>query len=144
MTIPANTYTAQAFDGFLSYIKQGSEQVVRVKLRIIGGPCNDQSVEWTGFFGDSSFERTIQSLRYCGWQGNDISDLSGIDRNEVEVVVENYNYKDKTYARVKYINRIGGGAKIPVDEAREFADSIKDRIARMLPAEPGPNDEVPF
>lgn len=143
MTIPGNTYTAQASDGFLAYIKQGSEQVVRVKFRIIGGPCNDQSVEWTGFFGDSSFERTIQSLRYCGWQGNDVSDLTGIDRNEVEIVVENYTHKDKTYARVKYVNRIGGGARMPTDDARDFADSIMERIEALTPAS-GPEETVPF
>lgn len=143
LLLPATKYTAQAVDGYLSHTKDGKEQIV-VKFAIVGGPHDGQSVDWTGFFTDKTFDRTIQGLRYCGWEGDDISDLTGIDRNEVEVVVEHNEYNGKTYARVAWVNPIGGKARMAADEARTFAESIKGRIARLTPAEPEPSDDVPF
>lgn len=143
MTIPGNTYTAQAVDGYLSHTKDGKEQIV-VKFAIVGGQFDGQAVDWTGFFTEKTFDRTIQSLRYCGWRGDDISDLTGIDANEVEIVVQHNEYNGKVYPRVAWVNQIGGKARMTADEAREFAESIKPRLARMTPTEPEPTEEVPF
>lgn len=143
LLLPASTYTAQAVDGYLSHTKDGKEQIM-VKFAIVGGQHDGQTVNWTGFFTDKTFDRTIQSLRYCGWRGDDISDLTGIDGQEVEIVVEHNTYDGKTFARVAWVNQIGGKARMPVDQAREFAESIKARITRMMPAEPEPSEETPF
>jgi hypothetical protein len=141
--LPATTYTAQAVDGYLSYTKDGKEQIV-VKFAIVGGQYDGQTVTWTGYFTDKTFDRTIQSLRYCGWRGEDIDDLTGIDAHEVEIVVDHNTYDGKTFARVSWVNQIGGKARMPADDARAFAESIKGRIARMTPSEPEPDDSTPF
>lgn len=143
LLLPATTYTAQAVDGYLSHTKDGKEQIV-VKFAIVGGQHDGQAVNWTGYFTDKTFDRTIQSLRYCGWRGEDIDDLTGIDANEVEIVVDHNTYDGKTFARVAWVNQIGGKARMPASEARAFAESIKGRIARMTPVEPEPSEEVPF
>lgn len=143
LLLPEAKYTAQAVDGYLSHTKDGKEQIT-VKFAIVGGQYDGQSVDWTGFFTDKTFDRTIQSLRYCGWQGDDIADLTGIDTNEVEIVVQHNEYNGKVYPRVAWVNQIGGKARMPADEAREFAESIKPRLARMTQTEPEPEDEVPF
>jgi hypothetical protein len=143
LLLPATTYTAQAVDGYLSHTKDGKEQIV-VKFAIVGGPHDGQSVDWTGFFTERTFDRTIQSLRYCGWRGDDIADLTGVDTHEVEIVVEHNEYNGKVYPRVAWVNQIGGRARMPAEEAREFAESIKSRIVGMRSAEPEAADATPF
>lgn len=143
LLLPAAKYTAQAVDGYLSHTKDGKEQIV-VKFAVIGGQFDGQSVDWTGFFTEKTFDRTIKSLRYCGWQGDDIADLTGIDRHEVEIVVEHNEYNEKLYPRVSWVNQIGGKGRMPADEVRAFAESIKGRIARLTVAEPEPDESMPF
>lgn len=143
MIIPATKYTAQAVDGYLNRTKDGKERIV-VKFAIVGGQYDGQAVDWAGFFTDKTFDRTIQSLRYCGWRGDDISDLTGIDANEVQIVVQHDEYNEKVYPRVAWVNQIGGGARMPADEVREFAESIKARIGALSSAEPEPEETTPF
>lgn len=143
LLLPSGTYTAQAVDGYLSHTKDGKEQIV-VKFVIVSGQHDGQTVNWTGFFTPKTFDRTIQSLRYCGWLGDDISELTGIDSHEVEIVVEHNSYEGKIFARVAWVNQIGGKMRMPTNEARAFAASIKDRIARMTLVELEPSEEVPF
>jgi hypothetical protein len=143
MMLPAGTYRAQALDGHLGYTSKGKEQIV-VKFVIVDGPQKDQALTWFGFFSDACFDRTIQSLRYCGWQGDDVSDLSGIDRHAVDLVVEHDEYQGKVTPKVRWINQIGGGLGMSAAQAEEFARSIKSRIAGMKGAEPDAEQEVPF
>jgi hypothetical protein len=141
--ILAGNYRAQAVDGHLSYTSKGNEQVV-VKLVIAGGPQDGQHITWFGFFSDACFDRTIQSLRYCGWKGDDVSALDGLDANEVEIVVEHSEYKGKVTPTVRWINQAGGGAGMSPVQARDFAESVKGRIAGMTAVEPEPDGDVPF
>jgi len=141
--IPAGNYRAQAVDGHLSYTSKGNEQVV-VKFVIAGGPQDGQQVTWYGFFSDACFDRTIQSLRHCGWKGDDVSALVGLDANEVEIVVEHNDYKGKVTPTVRWINQAGGGAGMSPVQAKDFAESVKGRIAGMSPVEPEPEELVPF
>lgn len=137
------SHRAQAVDGHLSYTSKGNEQVV-VKFVIIGGLGDGRTLPWYGFFSEACFDRTIQALRYCGWKGDDVSDLSGLDANEVEIVVEHKEYNGERHASIRWVNQVGGGAGMPPDKAKAFAESIKRRIAGMTPAEPEPTEEMPF
>lgn len=141
--IPAGNYRAQALDGHLGYTLKGNEQIV-IRFEIVEGPQKDQSIVWYGFFSDACFNRTIQSLRHCGWKGDDVSDLTGIDTREVDIVVEHSEYKGKVTPTVRWVNQAGGGAGMSPTQASDFAESIKSRIAGMKGAEPEINEEVPF
>lgn len=111
---------------------------------ITDGPQKDQSIQWFGFFSDACFDRTIQSLRHCGWKGDDVSDLTGIDAHEVDIVVEHDEYQNKVTPKVRWVNQAGGGAGMSPSQAADFAQSIKSRIAGMKSAEPEEEQEVPF
>ncbi|HWR21006.1 MAG TPA: hypothetical protein VN444_04000 [Verrucomicrobiae bacterium] len=143
MMMPAGTYRAQAVDGHLGLTSKSNEQIV-VKFVIVDGPQKDQTVSWYGFFSDACFDRTIQSLRYCGWQGDDVSDMAGIDRNDVDIVVEHDEYQGKVTPKVRWINQVGGGAGMSAAQAADFAQSIKPRIAGMKSADPDAEESVPF
>lgn len=96
-----------------------------------------ESVSWQGWLTDKTSERTIQSLLYCGWDGEDWDTFEGIDRNKVELVVEHEEYeKDgqmRTAAKVAWVNQIGAGRVIQ-EEHRITGDNRK-ALAKALRAQ---------
>jgi len=71
----------------------------------------------------------VQALRTCGWDGDDLSNLAGLDRNEVVLVIEEEKYGGKVQARVKWINRLGAGR---IELKRKMDDGQKAALARRL------------
>jgi hypothetical protein len=92
---------------------------------------------WYGFFTDAAMDRTIESLRHCGWKGDDLSVFAegqplpeGFDQ-EVELVVKHEEYQGKVSARIAFINGGGGLAMkeaLSVDQASAFARRMKSKI----------------
>lgn len=140
--IAAGTYRAFAKAAELGFTSKGNPQIA-VSLALINNEDEPtgETITWFGFFTDATKERTIESLRYCGWIGNDLSDLKGIGTLPVDVVIEHDTYEGKTRAKAQWINRPGGGVfkmEKPMDEAqkRKFAASMK-ALAATVPAIPG-------
>lgn len=71
---------------------------------------------WYGSFSETTvgndqkplYQVTMESLYHCGWEGPDLRDLTGVDRNEVTVVVKNEEYQGKTRAKISWVNGMGG------------------------------------
>jgi len=142
--IKAGTFRARAVEGDLGIAQTGKEQV-HIKFCITSGPDEGQHVIWFGYFNSpENAKRTLESLRFCGWAGTDISDLTGIDANEVEVVVEQEEYNGKTRAKVRWINEIGGGPSVSkrmTDVQRQaFAARMKGLAMATRPTEPKKRD----
>lgn len=132
------------------------------------GPNACQKAVWYGYFTPKTAKRTIQTLRWCGWQGNDLSDLSSViwgsspTAQEVQLTLEEDTYNDKTRVRVSWVNRIGegGGAALanPMteNEKKAFAAKLLGSIAKVSledpdckPLPPNPNTQekgsrIPF
>lgn len=97
------------------------------------------SITWFGFFTDKTLKRTIESLRYIGWKGDDLAELptlaeTGMLADEVDLVVEHDEYEGATRAKVAWVNKPGGGrvqlAKpMEVDSLKSFAARMKGSIA---------------
>lgn len=68
----------------------------------------EKFVGWRGFFTEATTDRTIESMRYMGFEGDDLSNLVGLDKNEVELVVEDEEYEGKMYPRVQWVNKPRG------------------------------------
>ena len=111
-------------DTYLEFGKSdnGSEFCV-LTFTILEGPDAGDFIRWTGFFTEKTIERTMQSLRYCGWSNNDITNPEGLGSNVVEIVVEHEEYKGKLYPKVKWVNKLSGGipAKNQMDDAAKMA-----------------------
>ena len=94
---------------------------------------------WFGFFGSESWERTVQSLRYCGFRGDDISTINSQKLDEpVTVKVEHEERNDgRVYARVAFVNRPGARIKfnspMGANELRHFAAQLKQRMSQQAP-----------
>jgi hypothetical protein len=69
-----------------------------------------QSITWIGTFAPGkASEIALEALENCGWTGDDVMDMTGIDANEVElVIVEKFNAdKNKNFDEVSFVNRPG-------------------------------------
>ena len=143
--VPVGTWNARASSAVLSYAKTGKEQVV-VSFVILDGPGEGQPIRWTGWFTEKTFERTIRSLRYCGWKGDDLSDLSTVGESDCQVTVEHESYEGKSHAKVAWVNALGGNLKPMASvDAAGFARQMLPRIAAMKSeGQPEDDDSVPF
>jgi len=108
--LASGRYRARAIDSQLGYAETGTEQVAVTFEILEEGDSQGHSITWFGFLTPAASENTIKSLLVCGWSGADLSDLSGIGKNDVELVVEHEVYNGARRARVKWINRPGSGA----------------------------------
>ncbi len=110
MSLQPGTYRAQAIKGSakLGYSNKGTEQVgVQLAMLDADGVETDYTIGWYGYFTDATFERTIESLRNLGWQGDDLRDLSTVGSKPCEIVVDFEEYEGKRSLRVKFINSAG-------------------------------------
>ena len=104
------------------------------------------------YFSEGAQERSLESLRAAGWTGDNIGELldlvdaSQLLPDAVEIVVEHNEYQGNTRARVKWINKLGGGPRAqpaaPTAKAA-FAARMKGLVASK-PAAPGaaPREKV--
>ena len=162
--IPAGYYQGRAIAGSEQYgfTKKGDEQIV-LDLSI---PSLERQVSTVLFFSDKAYTYSLERLRACGWTGDDVTQLVGIDANEITVEITYEVYEGKERMKV---NIATGGGRIkletPMDAAakRGFAARMKalakggapaprPQAARPAPAQTGgglvdpgsPDDEIPF
>lgn len=129
-------YKAKAAEWSLGETSQGNPQVV-VLFNILDEGAQETRLTWYGYFTEKTTDKTIESLRICGWQGEDLTDLTGLDTNEVSLVVEDEEYTDEqsgqvsTRARVRWVNKAGGlSVKQPLtgEKAQAFAASMRAAV----------------
>lgn len=137
--ISKGTHKARGVEGALGMTGTGKEQVA-VLLEILEGEHMGEQITWYGYFTEKTVDRTMQSLRYLGWETDDLSDLAGIGSNEVRVVIEHEeDQQGEMRARVKWINGGGGiGLKDKMDDnaARAFAARMKGAAIASRSAQP--------
>jgi hypothetical protein len=98
------TFKARAKEWALGHSKNGKEQVA-VLFEITQGEHAGKSYTWFGFFTDQTTDRTLDSLRHCGWDGDNFVELKGLDANEVEIVIDTDEYEGKPRTKVQWVNR---------------------------------------
>lgn len=120
-------YRAKAKEWQLGESENG-KPFVGVLFEVLTADAQEKHLTWRGFFTEATTERTIESLRYMGFEGDDLEQLVGLDRNEVDLVVEDEEYDGKTYARVQWVNRAAAlrvKQALTGDKAKSFAASMK-------------------
>jgi hypothetical protein len=109
--------------------KNGNSQVV-VNFEILDGPEAGRRIAWFGYFTEKTVQRTVESLRYCGFTGDDLA-AATVQRleNEVQLVINHEEYDGKMQARVSWVNRAGGGG---VKLEKPMDKRGLDRFAAMM------------
>lgn len=99
--LPEGRYTGKGMDWILGESSTGKIQVAV----LIHLPEVQREMAWYGFFTEETIESTHKALRALGWTGDDYSDLTGIDRNEVSCVIGIENDQEgKPRNRIRWIN----------------------------------------
>jgi len=134
------TFTAIARDYALGMTNGGDPQVA-VLFEITEGEETGKVLTWHGFFTEKTTARTIESLRHCGWQGNDLDKISPDDLTAaVSIVVEEESYKGKVYDKIQYVNRLGAGLAVKTrmdpSAAASFAARMKGACMAVKPSTP--------
>lgn len=144
--LPAGTYKAVAMpvevDGTISYVQFGTSsgekktKQVLVQFEILEGPYAGRKVPWWGYFTQKTYTRTVESLRLCGFKGDDLMDLLTQELgNEVSIVTEVSEWNGKTNARVSWINSAGSGIKMAnpmaTNDLRAFAAQLKAKVGAI-------------
>lgn len=129
--IEQQTVKARAVEGALGTTNTGKEQV-GVSFELLEGPNQGQRITWYGYFTEKTTERTLEALEHCGWQGDDLSDLTGIDANEVYLVIEHeQDDQGEVRARVRWVNSSGGVAmqnRMDPGDAASFAQRMRGEV----------------
>jgi hypothetical protein len=143
--IAEGTYLARAKDFQIRSAMNAPTEWVDVTFEVKVSEDEVADCTWMGFLTKKAMERTIEALRFCGWYGDEITNLldDGLSLNEVEVVIQHEEYKGKTRARIAFVNKIGSGQR-PLDEDR--IKSLADRVREKAKTMPGidPKDAPPF
>ena len=142
--IPEGKWPARPLAGTLAFTGGDAEQVA-VDLEFVGdNEWAGQHRTWYGSFTEKAMSRTFDQLRHCGWKGDDLSDLSGIDGTaEVWVTVTHEDDNEgKVRDRASWINGSPGIAvKKPMNEgdAKAFAERMKGHVLAHSARSKGPS-----
>jgi hypothetical protein len=132
------TYIARADSGDLCYTEnENPKPYVIVQFIIEEGERAGTTLPWYGYFTEKTEANTMKSLRVCGWSGNDLSDLSGISDNLVQIVVADEEYNGQIREKVRWVNKFGSMAvkgKMTDEQKKQFAQRMRG-LAMSLPAE---------
>jgi hypothetical protein len=105
----AGLYVAKAESWELATSENGKEYIA-ISFEIMEGEAIGRRVPWRGFFTEKTQTRTLEALRYCGWDGHDFLKLDGMNKNLVQLDISEEEYKGKMYPKVQWVNRLGGMA----------------------------------
>ncbi|MBA3841074.1 MAG: hypothetical protein H0X39_00365 [Actinobacteria bacterium] len=108
----AGTHRARAQEWGLGVSSTGKEQLA-VMFAFVGGEHDGKHITWFGYFTDGAVDRTLESMRHCGWDSDSLAELDALGANEVELVIEDEEYDGKVRSRVKWVNRV---AKLALKE----------------------------
>ena len=108
---------------------QNRKPQVVAYCQIIEGPETGWRGPWFGFMGKDSYERTMQSLRYAGMIGNDVTKPGPMNR-VIEIEVANETYEGKTRSKIQWINDPNGVRGLKLKNPMS-AQELKEFVARM-------------
>ena len=110
---------------------------VMVYFELLDGPDRGTVLPWWGYFTNKTSERTVESLRFMGFKGDDLFKAGEQELDQVvQVLVEHNTYEGKTRARIAFVNAMGGGAmtlKNPLSDkdVRAFAATMKNSCKKV-------------
>jgi hypothetical protein len=118
---------------------KGDEQIA-IGFEIVGegNPDVGRQITYFGMFTDTTIDFTVEALRNCGWQGDELAELprladEGLLPNEVSLVIEHEEWEGKWREKVKWVNRPGGGKvklAAPLDDQSlgRFSSMMKSKV----------------
>lgn len=120
--IPEGTYPAKGTGEYEFGTSDNGNEQVGVSYRITQGEYAGRVQTWYGFFNTpENAQRTVKSLRASGWKGDDVTNLTGITENDVNIVVEVEEFQGKTRNKVAWVNGAGVAMKNVMNDQQKKA-----------------------
>jgi hypothetical protein len=135
MNIDNGKYRAKALSAAVTQAKTGNKQIA-IQFELLDHP--GRSITYYKALSDACLQYAIDALRACGWQGCDLTDLSGLD-SEVVIVVKNEEYPEgsgKWTAKVQFVNaaNVALQGALAGDDLASFAAQMKAKILALDPS----------
>ena len=137
--IPAGFYRARCCaEPELGVAKTGTD-LIQMQFQVVDGQFAGRRVNYRGYFTDKTAKRTFDSLRYCGctFPGNDLTNFSGYDTNEVQLDVvheqaqePDENGEKRIFAKVAWVNSLAGKGLSPERKMDQYKK--EDFKSKML------------
>ncbi len=126
-TIPAGMYKGRAIAGSEQYgvTSKGNDQIV-IDVDV---PSLGRSLSVFLNFSENAAQYSIDKLRACGWSGEDLTNLIGLDKNEVDVNVKYESYNGEQKMKVDIFSG-GGRVKLesPMDDKQKRAFAARMKV----------------
>jgi hypothetical protein len=146
--IPAGKYLAKITGATFGVSSNGNEQIA-VQFEIADGDQAGQSIAYVGTFTDAAIEYTTEALRATGWEGDDLAEIPDLavagKLGPCEIVVQHETYEGKQRARIRFVNRVGGGrfkfkegTELQGGELKSFAARMKSAFRGGAPSRSAP------
>lgn len=162
--LPKGFYRARATGGEFGVTPTKGTDFVRVAFRVVEGQHAGGFASWDGYFTENTTKRTVESLKHCGctFPDNDVTNLTGIDSQDVSIEVEHETYQTKegetkTRARVAWVNSLSGGVnpehQMDAGHKAAFAAKMKGVVLSVKAGKAGApaaaaaaavEDKIPF
>jgi len=116
-------------------LSKNETRKVLVAFEVIEGEFAGRRLFWDGYFTKDTAKRTVQSLRYMGFKGDDLGAAESQPLNQrVSIKVGWNTWEGKTYARVEFVNSPGGAViklanPMSADDRRKFAAMMRTSVA---------------
>ena len=132
-------YRGKAKEWTMSEASTGKPMLV-VLFDVLTEGAAEKALTWRGFFTEATMDRTIEAMRHMGFEGDDLSDIVGLDRLEVDLVVEDEEYTDetsgevKTSAKVQWVNKpraLSVKTVLEGDKLKSFAAEMKAAFRKV-------------
>lgn len=84
---------------------------IKCEFTVTDGEYAGRTMSWYGYLSEKTAKRTIESLRHCGWTGDNLAgDMPGLMSQKVSLTVDNETYNGNTRLRVKWVNSSSGSS----------------------------------
>lgn len=149
MALEPGTYKAKLIDYGISETKKGDPSILLKFITETG-----DEISHFLYLTPKAQPYTTKNLMVFGYKGQALERIADgpdgglLDTDkDIELVLENEDYNDKTYLRVKWINEIGGGGfkKLAKAEATTKLKGVDlSAHVKEIQQELGTTDENPF
>lgn len=120
--VAGKKYRATAIEAVLSQSKVGNA-MIKVNFQLLDPP--HIGLTWNGMLhNEKSTTRTLDTLRLCGWKGDDLSDVAFSPENEVSLSLKNEEYEGKQHTRVQWVNAKGDGSGFKLKDTLSPAEKV--------------------
>lgn len=128
------TFRAKAIHAVLDQANTGTWQAV-IRFSILDEEYAGAEITAWLYCSEAALPRTVEALRYCGWEGDDLNDLSTVGSKDCELVIVEDEYNGKVRLKVKWVNELGSGgvreSRTPEDQRKAFAAKMRGSILAL-------------